>query len=230
VRDRSSRGFDGPRFAFLSWAVRPPRDDDLHDRERAKFTCGDGTGKPVAVRFLTTEAERRVLLNPELAFGESYMEGKFVVENALIADAPAILHPRGRKPMSRAIAISMAGSIRCSSTPTSCAYFETPDATLDDAQLAKKRHLAAKLKIERGHRWKIIAISLARSIASSRWACSNTSGVDFYETFFRRCAELVTDDGVMILHSIGRSQGPTSPARGSPNIFTRAATFRRCRR
>ena len=32
----------------------------------------------------------------------------------------------------------------------SCAYFETPDASLDDAQLAKKRHLAAKLLIGRG--------------------------------------------------------------------------------
>ena len=30
----------------------------------------------------------------------------------------------------------------------SCAYFETPDQTLDDAQLAKKRHLAAKLLLE----------------------------------------------------------------------------------
>ena len=29
----------------------------------------------------------------------------------------------------------------------SCAYFETPDSTLDDAQLAKKRHIAAKLLI-----------------------------------------------------------------------------------
>src|SRR5260221_4603234 len=38
-------------------------------------------------------------------------------------------------------------------------------------------------------------------------------GVDFYETYFRRCAELLTDDGVMLLHSIGRSDGPdgTSP-------------------
>ena len=34
----------------------------------------------------------------------------------------------------------------------SCAYFETPDQSLDDAQLAKKRHLAAKLLIERGNR------------------------------------------------------------------------------
>ena len=38
-------------------------------------------------------------------------------------------------------------------------------------------------------------------------------GIDFYETFFRRCAELLSDDGVMVLHSIGRSTGPdvTSP-------------------
>src|ERR1700758_453094 len=34
----------------------------------------------------------------------------------------------------------------------SCAYFETPDMSLDDAQLAKKRHLAAKLLIKRGAR------------------------------------------------------------------------------
>src|SRR5258708_24580879 len=33
----------------------------------------------------------------------------------------------------------------------SCAYFETPDASLDDAQLAKKRHIAAKRLIAHGH-------------------------------------------------------------------------------
>jgi cyclopropane-fatty-acyl-phospholipid synthase len=32
----------------------------------------------------------------------------------------------------------------------SCAYFETPNSTLEDAQLAKKRHLAAKLQIKPG--------------------------------------------------------------------------------
>jgi cyclopropane-fatty-acyl-phospholipid synthase len=32
----------------------------------------------------------------------------------------------------------------------SCAYFEAPDQSLDDAQLAKRRHLAAKLRIEPG--------------------------------------------------------------------------------
>src|SRR6202140_1285192 len=57
----------------------------------AKFTCGDGTGEPVSARFLTADAERRVLLNPELALGEVYMEGTFVVERGSIADALAIL-------------------------------------------------------------------------------------------------------------------------------------------
>ena len=112
-----------------------------------KFTCGDGTGKPVAVRFLTTATERRILLNPELALGEAYMDGTFVVENGSIADALAILmdqpemvprwarlqwwlrylvrhlkqfNPRqGARTTSPTITISMAGSIRCSSMPTS---------------------------------------------------------------------------------------------------------------
>ncbi|HEY8697029.1 MAG TPA: hypothetical protein VIM02_05385, partial [Rhizomicrobium sp.] len=57
----------------------------------AHFTCGNGTGEPVAARFLTVDAERRILLNPELALGEAYMDGTFVVEHGSIADALAIL-------------------------------------------------------------------------------------------------------------------------------------------
>jgi cyclopropane-fatty-acyl-phospholipid synthase len=147
----------------------------------------------------------------------------------------------------------------------SCAYFETPDATLDDAQLAKKRHLAAKLLIRPGNRvldigsgWGGLGLYLAEmtgadvtgvtlsteqlQVANARAAEKDLSqsarflledyrdipgpfdrivsvgmfehvGVDFYETYFRRCAELLSDDGVMMLHSIGRSTGPdvTSP-------------------
>ncbi|MCA6107396.1 SAM-dependent methyltransferase [Bradyrhizobium cenepequi] len=147
----------------------------------------------------------------------------------------------------------------------SCAYFETPDATLDDAQLAKKRHLAAKLVVRPGQRvldigsgWGGLGLYLAEmtgadvtgvtlsteqlQVSNARAAEKNLSqsarfllqdyrdipgpfdrivsvgmfehvGVDFYETYFRRCAELLTDDGVMVLHSIGRSTGPdvTSP-------------------
>jgi cyclopropane-fatty-acyl-phospholipid synthase len=51
----------------------------------------------------------------------------------------------------------------------SCGYFEHTDATLDEAQLAKKRHIAAKLMIDKGDRvldigcgWGGLALYLAR--------------------------------------------------------------------
>jgi len=256
-----------------------------------KFSCGDGTGEPVAVRFLTTDAERRVLLNPELALGEVFMEGTFVVENGSIADALAILmdqpeilprnaklqwwlrylirhirqfNPRDRSKDNVARHYDLDGRLYSlfldADKQYSCAYFETPDATLDDAQLAKKRHLAAKLLIGRGDRvldigsgWGGLSLYLAEmaganltgiTLSTEQFQVSNALaaeknlaqsarffledyrditgrfdrivsvgmlehvGVDFYETYFRRCAELLTDDGVMMLHSIGRSEGP----------------------
>src|SRR5580692_11792987 len=149
----------------------------------AKFSCGDGTGNPVAVRFLGTDAERRVLLNPELGLGEVYMDGTFVVENGSIADALAILldqpeilprwaklqwwlrylirharqfNPRRRSKHNVARHYDLDGRLYSlfldADRQYSCAYFETPEASLDDAQLAKKRHLAAKLLIRRGDR------------------------------------------------------------------------------
>jgi cyclopropane-fatty-acyl-phospholipid synthase len=257
----------------------------------AKFTCGDGTGQHVSVRFLTTEAERRVLLNPELALGEVYMEGTFLVENASIADALAVLmdqpqalprwakpqwwlrylarhirqfNPRGRARNNVTHHYDLDGRLYSlfldSDKQYSCAYFERPDATLDEAQLAKKRHVAAKLLIRRGDRvldigsgWGGLGLYLAETtganvtgvtlskeqlqVSNARAAEQNLApsakflledyrdipgpfdrivsvgmfehvGVDFYDTYFRRCAELLTDDGVMLLHSIGRSEGP----------------------
>jgi len=257
----------------------------------AKFRCGDGTGDPVAVRFLSRDAERRLLVNPELALGEAYMEGSFVVENGSIVDALAILmdqpdilprwarlqwwlrylgrHVRQFNPPSRAknnVArhYDLDGRLYSlfldADKQYSCAYFETPDESLDDAQLAKKRHLAAKLLVRRGDRildigsgWGGLGLYLAEmmeatitgitlsteqlQVSNARAAERNLSrkakffledyrdvtgpfdrivsvgmfehvGVDFYETYFRRCAELLTDDGVMLLHSIGRSEGP----------------------
>jgi cyclopropane-fatty-acyl-phospholipid synthase len=51
----------------------------------------------------------------------------------------------------------------------SCAYFESPDMSLDEAQQAKKRHIAAKLALEPGQKvldigcgWGGLAIFLAR--------------------------------------------------------------------
>src|SRR4051812_17208571 len=33
-------------------------------------------------------------------------------------------------------------------------------------------------------------------------------GVGYYDIFFGKCAEILADDGVMLLHSIGRAEGP----------------------
>jgi len=258
---------------------------------RARFACGDGTGTPVEARFLTTAAEIRILLNPELALGETFVDGSFVIERGSIADTLAILMgqpdvlPGWAKPqwwaryLIRHIRqLNLRGRSRHNvahhydlddrlyalfldaDRQYSCAYFETPDTSLDDAQLAKKRHLAAKLLVGRGQRtldigsgWGGLGLYLAEiagadvtgitlseeqlRVSNARAADKHLSGparfllqdyrdvegpfdrivsvgmfehvgVDFYETFFRRCAELLTDDGVMLLHSIGRSDGP----------------------
>jgi len=144
----------------------------------------------------------------------------------------------------------------------SCGYFERPGQSLDDAQLAKKRHLTAKLLPETGKRvldigcgWGGLGLYLAEhtgadvtgitlsqeqhAIANERAAEKGLSerarfllqdyretqgsfdrivsvgmfehvGVGHYDTFFRKCAQLLADDGVMVLHSIGRSQGPAA--------------------
>jgi cyclopropane-fatty-acyl-phospholipid synthase len=55
------------------------------------FTFGDGAGRPVSVRFACRAAEWRIFLDPELKFGESYMDGTFVVEQGSIADVLAIM-------------------------------------------------------------------------------------------------------------------------------------------
>jgi len=142
----------------------------------------------------------------------------------------------------------------------SCAYFETQEQSLDDAQLAKKRHLAAKLIPKEGHRvldigcgWGGLGLYLAEfcrarvtgiTLSAEQWKHASERaveknlaatldfrmqdyrdvresfdrivsvgmfehvGVGYYDAFFKKCAELLDRDGVMLLHSIGRSEGP----------------------
>src|SRR5258707_479484 len=140
------------------------------------LTFGDGTGRPVSVRFASRAAEWGILLDPELKFGEAYMDGTFLVEQGSIADVLAIMlgqntdvphwarlqgllrflyrrlsqfNPRTRARRNVAHHYDLDGRLYSlfldADRQYSCAYFETPDQSLDDAQLAKKRHLAAKL-------------------------------------------------------------------------------------
>ena len=257
------------------------------------FTLGDGSGKCVAVRFMTSAAEFAVLLDPELKVGETYMDGGFVVEEGSIADLlalalsqdqmtslPGWMRPqwlarylwrrlqqfnrRGRARKNVAHHYDLDGHLYSlfldADRQYSCAYFEAPDMSLDDAQLAKKRHLAAKLLLERksrvldiGSGWGGLALYLAEvcgarvkgvtlsqeQLAASRVRAEEKGlgsavefqlqdyrdvgerydrivsvgmfehvGIGFYDAFFRKCAELLEPDGVILLHSIGRSEGP----------------------
>jgi len=142
----------------------------------------------------------------------------------------------------------------------SCAYFESADQSLDDAQLAKKRHLAAKLRLAPGANvldvgcgWGGLALYLAeicrahvtgitlsdeqyrraQNRAAERGQTRDTNfrlidyrdvegrfdrivsvgmfehvGVSFYDAFFDKCAHLLEEDGVMLLHTIGRKSTP----------------------
>jgi cyclopropane-fatty-acyl-phospholipid synthase len=256
------------------------------------FTCGDGTGQPVSVRFATRAAEWGILLDPELKFGESYMNGSFVVEQGSLADVLAIclgqntdvphwawlqtwlryLHrrlsqfnPRPRARRNVAHHYDLDGRLYSlfldADRQYSCGYFQSGGQSLDDAQLAKKRHLAAKLRLSPDKRvldigcgWGGLGLYLAEiggadvtgitlsqeqhAIANERAAEKGLSararfhlqdyrdaterfdriisvgmfehvGVNHYDTFFRKSADLLADDGVMLLHSIGRSEGPS---------------------
>jgi cyclopropane-fatty-acyl-phospholipid synthase len=227
----------------------------------AKFTVGDGSGKPVAVRFVTADAERRILVNPELGLGEAYMDGEFVVEHGTVADALAILldqpdllphwakpwwhlrylvrhlkqfNPRPRSRSNVAHHYDLDARLYSlfldADKQYSCAYFETPESTLDDAHLAEiagadvtgvtlsteQLQIANARAAEKGlTRSAKFLLQDYRDIAGPFDRIVSVGmlehvGARFYDTYFQRCAELLDKDGVMLLHSIGRSQGPDS--------------------
>ncbi len=256
----------------------------------ATYSFGDGSGPPLAVRFTTRGAQCAVLLDPELKLGEAYMDGTLIVERGTIADVLSVLlrqdpvanwalprflrhlfrrlqqyNPRSRSRQNVAHHYDLDGRLYSlfldGDQQYSCAYFETPDQSLDDAQLAKKRHLAAKLCLTPGAEvldigcgWGGLALYLAgitgahvtgitlsqeqfrraQNRAMERGLARDTEfklidyrdvegtfdrvvsvgmfehvGVGFYDTFFRRVAELLNKDSVALLHTIGRS-GPRS--------------------
>ena len=148
----------------------------------------------------------------------------------------------------------------------SCAYFCSADETLEDAQTGKKRHIAAKLHLNKpglkvldiGCGWGGMALNLAQdcsanvlgitlseeqiTVARERAAEAKLQrncrfelvdyralgsrydrivsvgmfehvGAPYYDAFFSKVRDLLTDDGVMLLHFIGRTDvpGATNP-------------------
>lgn len=144
----------------------------------------------------------------------------------------------------------------------SCAYYEHPDITLEEAQLAKKRHICAKLNLHPGQKvldigcgWgglalylaeefnvEVVGVTLSREqhrVATRRAAERGLSdhvtillqdyrtlrdrfdrivsvgmfehvGVGFFPEYFSRVRDLLTEDGVALIHTIGRIDPPGS--------------------
>ena len=160
---------------------------------------GDGSGPALQVRIADRAAVRRIVLDPTLAVPELYMDGRLLVERGdiyellalakrnfvpeattlaarlqhlrrLVTGLPALraINPR-RAERNVAHHYDLDGLFLGPDMQYSCAYFERPDMSLDAAQLAKKRLIAAKLLVRPGARvldigsgWGGMALYLAR--------------------------------------------------------------------
>jgi len=257
----------------------------------SSFSCGDGTGTPVAIRSASRAAEWRILLDPEFRLGEAYMDGSIIVDQGSIAEFLDIA-VKNLSQTGAGVASGMLRTLRSfarrlfenntlararrnaihhyniddriyrlfldSDLQYSCAYFENSGASLDHAQVAKKTQIAAKLLLKPGLKvldigsgWGGLDLHLARNfnvsvvginlsdaqvrIARQRAAAEALPcefriedyrtisdkfdrivsvgmfehvGKQRYHTFFDKCRELLADDGVILLHTIGRWDGP----------------------
>jgi len=267
----------------------------LIDPEGRAHAFGERSGAPVVARITDRRTERLLFLNPTLAAGEAYMEGRLVMERGTIYDflelvlanlnyarwpswAKALedlrfasrwlrqFNPQPRAKRNVKHHYDLDGRLYelflDSDRQYSCAYFEQEGISLDEAQAAKKRHLAAKLNLRDGMKvidigcgWGGLALYLAqtahvevtgitlseeqRKIAEERARAMGLSnavtfklcdyraldgqfdrivsvgmfehvGIAHYRSFFARVGKLLAKDGVALLHSIGRFDGPAS--------------------
>jgi cyclopropane-fatty-acyl-phospholipid synthase len=278
--------------AFLNRVVREGA-LDVETAKGQRFTFGDGTGDRVGIRFVDQAVERQLIVNPSLAFGELFTDGRLLVTRGSIYDVLALVSrnlglqdpPGIAKALTRLRTGVRSFKQRNSSQRAkrnvahhydldsrlydlfldsdrqySCAYFDEPGLSLDEAQLAKKRHIAAKLLVRPGQHvldigsgWGGLALYLANfcgaevtgvtlseeqiSVARARAQQENLGarvkfrlqdyrsvsepfdrivsvgmfehvGVKYYPAFFDKAAQILANDGVMLLHSIGRMDGP----------------------
>ena len=283
---------DSTLNSFLARAIRKGS-LEVVDSTGALHRFGDGMPAATRVRFTSAEAERRIILDPDLQLGEEFAKGGFVMEQGSIYDFLLTVWENSLDVMPpwQTIAITawryVTRRLHQINTPDrakrnvhahydldgrlyslfldadlqySCAYFEDGVTGLDEAQLAKKRHIAAKLGLRPGQRvldigsgWGGLGMYLAENfgvevvgvtLSEEQFAVSNRRaeerglgkqarfllqdyrkvegpfdrivsvgmfehvGVNHFRSFFKACRNLLTAEGVMLLHSIGRSGGP----------------------
>ncbi|HEU4957739.1 MAG TPA: cyclopropane-fatty-acyl-phospholipid synthase family protein [Sphingomicrobium sp.] len=267
----------------------------------SRETYGPGGGKELTVRFADRRVAFDLVRNPRLNFGETYMDGRLVIEDGTILDLMEMITGanrwedggKGRSVMRKGKIKGLKRLLRRNRPSKSkrnvahhydlrdelyelfldgdrqysCAYFTDPSNSLEQAQSDKKAHIAAKLYLKPGMKvldigsgWGGTALYLNRvadvdvlgitlseeqlKVARRRAEEAGVSdrvkfeltdyrhldgkfdrivsigmfehvGAAHYEEFYTKCRELLADDGVMLLHTIGKLGGA-----GAPDPFT----------
>ena len=259
-----------------------------------EFEFGDKTGNLIKMRTTNAFSEIKMMMNPSLHFGESYMDGSMILEEGNIHDLLKLIFVNSESDvdhwvmdMTRAIR-----AIRNKIVPSnyiakskkniahhydlsdglyelfldkdrqySCAYFNSPNDTLDQAQINKKELIAKKLLLEEGQNvldigsgWggmaaylskrsnvKVKGVTLSEEqLTYSKQRKINESldqveyqlqdyrnvkesydrivsvgmfehvGTSHYQEFFNKVYELLNQKGVALIHTIGRTDQPTT--------------------
>jgi cyclopropane-fatty-acyl-phospholipid synthase len=251
---------------------------------------GDGSGPRLVARITSAVWAARIATKPGLAVGEAYMDGGLVLEEGDLSDFLDLIGGNAKNKLKKRrgpfrrwlrqtlretnarlaarknvahhydLSDELYRRFLDADLQYSCAYFARPDMTLEEAQAAKKRHIAAKLLLEPGMRvldigcgWGGLAMTLAEetgaivdgvtlsveqlAVAKERAESRGLAGrarfslTDYrdvtekydrivsvgmfehvgrpnYQAYFDKVAELLTDDGVALIHAIGRPEGP----------------------
>lgn len=261
------------------------------DPKGRREMIGDGSPPEATLRVKSRATAMGLLLNPALKVGEAYMNGSLVVEHGSIYAFLDIVARNYGTTRNRPLVdtLERLGETLRHANPVersrrnvahhydlssrlydifldrdrhySCAYFKLPDDTLETAQENKKRHIAAKLHLNRpglkvldiGSGWGGLGLYLAeefgadvtgvtlsteqQALSAQRAAHSPARdrvrfelrdyrevqgpfdrivsvgmfehvGKRHYREFFRRIGNLLADDGVALIHSIGYADTP----------------------
>ena len=254
----------------------------------------DGETRRVTVEITKPSLYWRLVMMPDPAAGEAFMDGNLKIHKGTIFDLFAILADQpDLKRRSRWNRINLAklegfkpnriGRAQKNvahhydlnrqlfelfldeDLQYSCAYFQSHGVSLDQAQLAKKQHIAAKLALQPG--MKVLDIGsgfggmaiylaetcdvdvtgvtlseeqfkLAQEKCAERGLQDRVTfklldyreldqkfdrivsvgmfehvGAQHYSEFFNKVSDLLTDDGVALIHTIGRMHGPVETSR-----------------
>jgi cyclopropane-fatty-acyl-phospholipid synthase len=271
----------------------------LPDLSKRRFGSGQ---PEATIRFNDPATLQRIAYDPGFEFGQTYMEGGWdygeeglpALLNVTMSNFAGFFANRSRKPLGfLQKALQQSNRVRRAYRNVShhydldewlfrrfldrgmfysCAYFERPDMTLEEAQEAKCRMIARKLRLGPGMRvldigsgWGGLAMHLAREHGVSvdgltlsreqlRVAREESArrglegqvafyfrdyrehrgqydrivsvgmfehvGQPYYGAFFQQLNDLLKEDGVALLHTIGRTSGP-----GTTNAWLRRYIF-----